>query len=163
MLFLILAIFTFGASAQDNSRKCKVEMNGGKYKWAGIDSLSSNANSYFGFVVIRPKDVNAGFMTSLAKRLKSEYCNAEKLQVVIFDNRRYATSQSLNDYVDSKGKIVLMRGYYSFDRTTGADVLEFSSKLGRPTTEHKIDLAGGKARTDGGQGCFIIPQIRLGG
>lgn len=34
-----------------------------------------------------------------------------------------------------------MRGAYGFDRESGKDILEFSTKLGNPTTEIQIDLS----------------------
>ncbi len=116
-------------------------VDGGTYKWAAIDPLLRDPNSYFGFVLVRPQNVKRDFLVKLATRLKSDYCKAEKLQVVIVDKRRYANSTSLTDYADSRGRIVLMRGFYSFDRVSGRDLLEFSSRFGNPTTENQIDLS----------------------
>jgi hypothetical protein len=95
----------------------------------------------FLFIVIKPSDINKKSMVQLAKRLKAEFCLYERAQFVIFDNKKYADVTSMNDYIQSKGKTILMRGYYSFNRITGEDLLEFSTKRGNPTTENQIDLS----------------------
>ncbi|MFN0140735.1 MAG: hypothetical protein ACKVQW_11710 [Pyrinomonadaceae bacterium] len=134
--------FTDQSMAQTKDpKKCNAAMKDGKYTWAGIAPQLKSPDSYFGYVLIKPKDVNRDYMVKLAKRLKAEYCQAEKFQVVIFDNKKYANSDSMRDYTLSKGKTILMRGFYSFDRSSGKDILEFSTKFGHPTTEVQIDLS----------------------
>ena len=141
MLFFLF-FCTHPVNAQTKTeKKCKSEISGGKYKWSGIAPLLKEPDYLFGYILVKPKEVERNFMIQFAKRLKSEYCNAEKFQVIIFDDRKYAIPSSMQDYISSKGKIILMRGFYSFDRATGKDILEFSTKLGNPTTEIQIDLS----------------------
>ena len=136
-------IFLAGQSFAQATKpqKCKSVVRGGKYKWARILPPSDTTDLFFGFVLVNSKKINRDFMIELAKRLKEEYCHAEKFQVVIFDDRKYANTYSLSDYASSNGKIILVRGFYAFDRKTGKDLLEFSTKLGNPTTEVQIDLS----------------------
>ena len=118
---------------------CEIRVEGGKYKWKGISSVKTNS-AFYGYVLVKPKQINKEFLFRLAQRLKKEYCRAERLQVVIFDQGKYANPLSQADYLDSGGKKILMRGYYSFDRSMGTELLEFSNKLGNPTTENMFDL-----------------------
>jgi hypothetical protein len=144
-ILLFLAIFLFcGATgkAQNKIEKvCKSVVSGGKYKWVSISPLLKEPDNVFGYVLVKPKQINRGFMMRLAERLKSEYCDARKFQVIIFDDRKYANGNSMQDYVRSQGKIILMRGFYTFDRSAGLDRIEFSSKRGNPTTETQIDMS----------------------
>ena len=140
-LGVLLIPFIISQSMAQNIHKCETTIKGGEYKWAGIDPMLKDPSSYFGFVLVKPKNINRVFLIELAKRLKKEYCEAEKFQVAIFDDRKYANANSLMDYTSSKGKIILMRGFYSFDRKAGKDLLEFSNKSGNPTTEVQIDLS----------------------
>lgn len=138
--FLFLNAYQLNAQNK-NEKKCKSEVTGGKYKWVGIAPLLQEPGNLYGYVLVKPKYIRRDFMIQLAKRLKSEYCNAENFQVIIFDDGKYANSYSMQDYVSSKGKIILMRGFYSFNRSTGVDGLEFSTKFGNPTTEIQIDMS----------------------
>ncbi len=144
LLFLSLTIVTDSFSQRNDGTNCKSKVDGGKYKSASIGPLMDSPKSYFGYILIRPSEVSKEFLLKLATRLKVEYCNAEKLQVVIFDKKEYANSNSLRDYAASKGKIILMRGFYNFDTITGVDALEFSTKFGNPTTEVQLDLTKDK-------------------
>lgn len=119
---------------------CKLKVEGGKYKWKGVAPSLDDPTSISGFILIRPKEVNKEFLIKLARRLKKEHCSANYFIVSIFDTGKYANPLSSLDYLNSGGKTILMRGYYSFDRTKGTELLEFSNKLGNPTTENYFDL-----------------------
>lgn len=132
----------FSVKAQKKQvQKCDSSVTGGKYDWVGIAPLLKEPDHLFGSVLVKPKNINRDYLIQLARRLKSEYCSAQEFQVVIFDNSKYANSYSIQDYTSSGAKIILMRGFYSFDRKTGKDLLEFSTKPGNVTTEVQIDLS----------------------
>jgi len=139
-LIILVCVFAANLVGSTTAQTCESQVKGGKYKWAGIDPTLTDPGSYFGFVLVRSKDIDREYIIKLAHRLKDEYCKAQRLQVVIFDNRKHTGSDALLAYQESNGRIVLMRGFYAFDRTSGRDVIEFSTKLGNPTTEVTIDL-----------------------
>jgi hypothetical protein len=143
ILFLpiIFALFLIPCLAQKAQvQKCKSEVKGGKYKFAGEGRTITGDKNLLIFITIKSKNINQEFMSQLAKRLKSEYCNEQRIQVVIFDDPKLANVLSMSDLLQSQGKTILMRGFYSFDRLTGEDEIEFSSKRGNPTSENKIKL-----------------------
>lgn len=135
------SIVGYGQSQIPKVEKCESAVKGGKYKWASIEPVLNEPNNFYGYVLVKPKDVNRQFLVRLAKRLNSEYCKAERFQVVIFDEGKYANPVSMQELVASKGKIVRMRGFYSFDRKSGENRLEFSTARGHPTTEVKLNLS----------------------
>jgi hypothetical protein len=118
----------------------QVADQGGKTNWIDVEPQSNRQMDYFGFVLVRPKDINEDFLLALASRLKAEYCHATTLQVVIFYSKKYANPLSIEDLAQSKGETILMRGFYTFDRESGRDKLEFSKRLGNRTTEIQIDI-----------------------
>jgi hypothetical protein len=124
---------------QNETKSCKSNIKGGKYKRAEISSWYRQPRRFSGNVLIKPKNINKDFLILMAKRLKSEYCGAEYLKVAIYDN---ATSMDSGweIYNKSKGNVVRQRGNYVFDRITGQEYLEFSTKLGNPISEIRIDL-----------------------
>ncbi len=140
-LTILLILFSMGQAVAQESNKCRVSVKGGKYRGTNIASIRNDPDVYAGFLLVRPKDVNREFMIALASRLKQEYCHAKKVNVFIFDQKKYANWNSIKDFISSGGKTILMRGAYGFDRESGKDLLEFSTKLGNPTTEIQIDLS----------------------
>lgn len=144
LVFAVVCLSGFAGQAfsQDQAiKKCETDVKGGKYKWAGIGPTGGDPRQLSGFILIKPAEVNRDFLIQLAKRLKSEYCNIDKLTVTIFDNGKYANGYSIKDYYDSNGKIILMRGDYGFDRITGKEVIAFSTKPGGPRNEVVLDLS----------------------
>lgn len=96
-------------------------------------------------IFVEPNNFNEAFIRKLADRLTSEYCNEDKVYAVIFDNRKLARdSFFMEDYVRTGGKLIQMRGFYTLDRSIGKIAIEFSTKLGNPTTEIQIDLSSNK-------------------
>lgn len=137
--FCCLALQTFAQAKKIH--KCGSNVKGGEYKLVnGSYSMEAPKNLLL-FITISPKNVNKDFMTQLAKRIKTEFCREDDVQVVIFDDPKPASGTSLSDYISSNGKIILMRGFYSFNKKNGKDVLEFSTRRGNPTTEMQIDFA----------------------
>jgi hypothetical protein len=137
--FWILLAFAFSASAQKKKTvRCKTDIPSVKYEiGSGFRSKPIQINIY-----VDPELIEKDVLIQLAKTLKAEFCNEEKAQFIIFDDRKHINSgDALRDYVDSGGKLILMRGFYSFDRKTGKDTIEFSKKPGNPTTEVQIDLS----------------------
>ena len=142
VLLTTMALIAFAGCVKSYGQTnpdCKIRVEGGKYQWKGVSQVKTES-AFFGYVLVKPKEINREFLFRLARRLKREYCEAERLQVVIFDQKKYANPLSQADHIDSGGKTFLMRGFYSFDRTQGTDLLEFSSKPGNPTTENMFDL-----------------------
>ncbi len=136
---LILLNISQGMAQESN--KCKVSVKSGKYRGAHIAAIRDDPHVYTGLLLVRPKDINRDFMIALASRLKQEYCHAKRIHVFIFDEKKYANVNSIIDFASSSGKTILMRGAYGYDRESGKDVIEFSTKLGNPTTEIQIDLS----------------------
>ena len=132
---------SIGISAKQKPvRKCAFDAKGGNYKPVVI------AREKIGTVDLRifvkPKNFNAEFMRKLAQRLKAEYCNDNEIYAVIFDDWKLAESAFyIDDYIQSGGKIVQMRGFHSLDRKRGKELIEFSKNPGNPTTEVLIDLS----------------------
>src|SRR5688572_7724764 len=107
---IAMCLFLFGVSraqslsvAGQTNAGCKIQVDGGKYKWKGISPVKTNS-AFYGYVLVKPKQINKEFLFGLAQRLKKEYCDAERLQVVIFDQGKYANPLSQADYIDSGGK-----------------------------------------------------------
>lgn len=141
LLPILFSLFLIPCLAQSvKVQKCKSEVKGRKYKLVSEGRGIREDKSLLIFIAVKPKSLNREFMTQLARRLKSQYCNEQRIQVVIFDDQKIANPDSLWEYLESKGQTFLMRGFYSFDRLTGKDEIEFSSKRGNPTTENQIKL-----------------------
>lgn len=139
LIFSITLIWLCCLNSFAQPPDCKMKVDGGHYKWKGISPTTTDS-ILFGYILVKPKQINKEFLFSLTRRLKKDYCHAERLQVVIFDQGKYANSLSMADLIDSKNTKFLMRGFYSFDRAKGTELLEFSNKLGNPTTENYFDL-----------------------
>lgn len=136
-----LLCFSLNTSAQH--QKCQILEKKVKYK-IGFKSVN-DSNDILLQISVKPKNINREYILRLAKRLRSEYCDAEKITVIIFDDAALAqTYLSMKEYIQSKGKIVEMRGFYSFDKSSGKEGIEFSTKRGNPTDENKIDLSSSK-------------------
>ena len=140
-LCCLLCCMTNAPGQIKEMKKCISRIDGGDYKLISSSKLSDQPKSVHLYIVVNPKRLNKDGMILVAKRLKDDYCDVEHLTVVIFDNRKFANSISMSDFIKSKGKTVLMRGFYSFDRTSGEEGIEFSTKRGNPTSEVKINLA----------------------
>lgn len=143
MMFLLCCfLFVTQISAQDETiQKCQSSVKGGEYILTSAGHTIEGEKVLLILIVVKSQNINRDFMLKLAERLKSEYCNEKKLQAVIFDDRKLADISSISKYVESEGKTILMRGYYSFDRTSGKEEIEFSAKRGNSTDEIKIDLS----------------------
>ena len=144
LILVILCCFcsvTQTKSQNRDSQKCKSEVKGGKYKLAYEVRPLRGDEGLLLLIVIKPKNVNREFMIQLANRLKSTYCQEKSFQAVIFDDKTLANVDSMTELIQSKGKTILMRGFYSFNRETGKDDLEFSTKRGNSTTEIQIKMA----------------------
>lgn len=146
ILFACVAlVLTMQVFAQETEiKKCHSDIKRGKYKLVSASYGIRGERQLLLIIVVPPKKINREDFIWLAKRLKSEYCHDEKLTAVIYDNKKYIDHGYFMDSLNSGGKRNWARGYYSFDRATDKDLIEFSSKLGNPTDENKIDLSGEK-------------------
>jgi hypothetical protein len=147
----LLAVFTLGifilllslsADAQWRKvKRCQATEKAGKYKlffdWRPLDERRTVS----AYIIVKPKNINRKYLLQVARRLKSEYCYDEKLNVIIFDDIKLISADPVLDYANSDQKIVKWRGLYSFDRATGKESFEFSTKLGNPTNEVQVDLS----------------------
>lgn len=137
MLSMILFIF----GQENDIIKCKPQIKDGKYKIISEGKTISGEKRLLVFIYVKPKDINRQYLLQTPQRIKETYCNDPQLIAVIFDNKKTMYQYALSDYARTNGKVVRMRGFYSFDRKTGKDLLEFSTKRGDPTTEVQIDLS----------------------
>ena len=142
LLIFVSLLLSMPSFAQEvKVEKCRSEVKGGRYKLYSASYGMRGERPLLLIIVVNQRRINREDMIQLARRLKSEYCHEEKLMTVIYDNRKYINHNYFVDFLNSGGKKNWARGYYSFDRATGKDLIEFSSKLGNPTDENKINLS----------------------
>lgn len=85
-------------------------------------------------------------MLILVRQLRKDYCKYQKLSVILFDNQKLAKdpARAMVKLIESNQRIVLMRGFYNLDRTSGNEGLEFSTKAGSSTKEVIVGFKNGE-------------------
>lgn len=112
-----------------------------KYKLGVWVRPVSETKTLFLQISIKPENFNKEFLIKLAERIKNEYCNEQKLSVVIFDNHKFAKDFSAFDEMfDSNNRNVKVREIYDLDRITNKESIIFSSEIGKPINEIEIIL-----------------------
>lgn len=139
VLGFIAELFVVGHAQTTSIKKCDSTIKGGQYRLISEDRTRDGTGLLI-FIVVDSKRINESDLKKVASRIKAEYCNEPNLQAVIADKRKFADPIVLFEFTDSKGRIVKMRGFYSFDRKAGTENLEFSRKRGNPTEEVKVTL-----------------------
>lgn len=150
-LLAIVALLVFcvcelqRVAAQDKSRpikKCRVQTkNDGEYKLISISRTIREPIVTGLRIVVKDSDFNTADMKTIAAKIKAEYCEEAVISAAIFDDKRVAKqARSVIDYLTGTRMVPELRGFYSLDRTTGAELLSFSRKRGRPADEIKVHL-----------------------
>lgn len=140
LTFLILSFSLVSIAQETEIQKCAVPKNiDGKYKLAAEVRPLGEPKRLHVYVVVKPKNFTKEFMTELAKRLKSVYCNEDAIYVTIFDSKEKITGW-FHDYVLSGRKVDKRRGTYLIDRNESKETIEFSTKSGNPIDEVRIDF-----------------------
>ncbi len=142
VLFLLILMMSQLTAQSEKlaTEKCEFRGESGKYKLIFLDETQDeNGISVFLHIKLNAKKYKKTEMVKLAKRLFAEYCKADELLVAIFESEKDSGLSLLPGYII--GKPIVTRGYYSFNRKTGENGIEYSTKKGNPTTEIQIDLS----------------------
>jgi hypothetical protein len=90
--FLVLACGSlesrFGQSHKECSQLISKEFP--KYEVASKGFTSERDRRLLLYISINPRILNPDSMTKLAARIKSDFCNEERIQVIIFDQHKIA-------------------------------------------------------------------------
>lgn len=90
-------------------------------------------------ISVKPEQINADYIVSLARNLNQRFCKEDQLVVGIYD--RYEIAVYFNG--DFQDDLNAYRGYYFLNRTTGEEYVSFSTVpdyQGNPQARIKIDL-----------------------
>lgn len=138
-----LPIVSFAQEKSQKIIKCKVESSRKvKYKLVSIDRTEVKPPFITGLrIVLKKNRFNRNYMIKLAQRLNAEYCNEEVISAAIFDDYKAAKrADAVIEYLLKKRSVPELRGFYSLNRNTGEELIEFSAKRGNPPNEIKINL-----------------------
>ncbi|HVE56283.1 MAG TPA: hypothetical protein VNB22_05600 [Pyrinomonadaceae bacterium] len=141
-IVLILSIATFGQTSSETV-ECKIDSNK-KFKYNIVTkSRTLGEQPIFGmYVVIKDnKKYNKEDMLKFTENIKMRFCNEERISVVIFDDKKAIYSKVVTDYLLGYNKAPELRGFYSLDRKTNKEGIQFSLQRGNPTDEVKIDIS----------------------
>ncbi|MCO6509844.1 MAG: hypothetical protein J5I65_03555 [Aridibacter famidurans] len=139
---LFLSVSVLGQSTA--VEKCKVEGKTGKYKliseaWSGTVSKDDPTDDVLMvFIQLEPERFNTEELRRVAARINRVYCKTIRVQAVFFEDIDSFSKYFSPDYLLRPNECV--RGFYSFDREERSAKLEFSTKLGNPTTETQMDI-----------------------
>ena len=92
-------------------------------------------------VSIQSKAFNRSDMIELVKELKARFPDQPKLFARVFDS--YPSAKSFVPHPHSRTYVrdnKSLRGYYSLDRKSGKEYIQFSSAPGKPRDEVEIEL-----------------------
>lgn len=128
---------------EQQPKKCAIPKKlGGKYKLVSIGHSVEGPLTLGLRVVVKPENFSREYMLQFAQRVKLEYCNEQRITVVIFDDYLAAKSARIVvDYLVGRDAAPELRGFYSLDRTTGEEGIQFSTVRGKPADEIVIDLS----------------------
>jgi hypothetical protein len=146
MKFLSLILFlVFSANAQRTTEQRCPKMAGGQYLIGDRSTSAKIPQSVILQISLKKKNFNREFMLSLVKRLRADFCTAPVISVTIYDDPKLAKDPAnLFILLESHQKVILMRGFYNLNRSTGEEGIEFSTALGHPTNEVEIKLTNGE-------------------
>lgn len=144
-LFSVVTAATVCAQSSDKTVECKVEPNK-NFNYTIIQQGRSIGESpVFSLrVVIRDnKKYNRTDMLKFAENIKARFCNEENISVVIFDDKKALdeNSRAVTDYLLYQTIAPGLRGFYSFNRKTGYEGIQFSTKRENPLDEVKIEIS----------------------
>jgi hypothetical protein len=94
-------------------------------------------------VAVRKKDFNREFMIRFAQTIRARYCMENAIGVAIVDDKKVflADPEIIAYHLGGIKKSPVIRGFYSFNRLTGVNVIGFSTKRGNPDDEIVIDFS----------------------
>jgi hypothetical protein len=141
-LFLLFCSVVVGQPST-KTVECKVDSSKKfKYKIIAKERTINEPYIFSIRVVIKDnKKFNKENMLKFTENIKARFCNEERISVVIFDDEKTANeSRVVADYLLDQRKAPELRGFYSLDRKTGSEGIQFSTKRGNPTDEVKIDI-----------------------
>jgi hypothetical protein len=147
-VFLVLLLASLANGQQSNKCPPTIGLKAPKYEIGQSDHTVDGSPALVLLVSIKNKHFNVEDIKALALRFKDDYCNEQRLNVLIFDNKSSAKSFTLvkenNPTYDQDQKA--LRGFYFLDRTTGKEYIEFSSERGNP--EYRIELSNLETATN---------------
>jgi hypothetical protein len=145
-LFLV-ASFGLGSIHAQRVQKCDVSAAAGRYKVIFATRPNSVGSEVLLDVVISPKNFNRSFMNDFVRRIRATFCKEDTISISLFDSEKAAKGWHYI-YMISKGQTDSRRGTYMFNRRSGKEALEFSTKPGNPIDEVKMELSEGNSGND---------------
>ena len=137
---LFVSISSF--AQQQKVEKCFVPRNvRAKYQLVVEARPIGEAKTIILDVVVKPKNFTKEYMTKFANRIKTEYCSDDVITLQIFDNEA-SVRKWYGDFREGvKTADGERRGMYYLNRKTGEETIEYSTKLGNPINEVRIELS----------------------
>jgi len=140
LLLLVLSIMSH-VSGFAQATDCATE-NAKAYDYRiGQDDPIEGGMKLFLVVSINRNEYEKTRLTATMRSIRSRFPKCAKLAILLMDNHARGRSiSSKHTHNPSYEKdLAFVRGYYSFDRETGKEFLEFSFRRGEP--EVKFDLS----------------------
>lgn len=94
-------------------------------------------------ISIKPRYFNQKDMMALARQLKEDFCNEQRLFVFIFDSNSSARAFAPIPHSPTYDRdFKALRGFYELDRVGGKEYIQFSSSRDKPRDEINIKIDG---------------------
>lgn len=112
------------------------------YRIEIVDRTIRGAPTLVMQISLKPKNFKSEDITALAQQLKEDFCKEQRIHVSLFDDAKEAKSTALiYGYLSQGGETGALRGFYDLDRTTGKELITFSTIRNNPLNEVMIDLS----------------------
>jgi hypothetical protein len=90
-------------------------------------------------VFVKEKNINKYDLTLITQLLKAKYCNASRLGVTFFDDRRAGKiADIIVKHLTGERTALEIRGFYNYDKERGVNSFSFNPKRGE--SFEKVDL-----------------------
>lgn len=142
--FVLVFSYAFAQERKDEFHRCEISSQSkAKFRLASIGRSLDKPFITGMRIVLNKNSFNKEYMLRLAQRIKTEYCREEIISVTIFDDYKAATSaRVVAEHLAGTQIAPEIRGFYSLNRKTGEEGIEFSTERGKPTGEVEINLKG---------------------
>jgi hypothetical protein len=141
----VLPLVTLGfLSIRQEPIKCRLENkdHSPSYRVGWHDYNVEGPKTLFLAISVREREFSKKEMVALARRLKNDFCNDQRLNVAILDN--YKAARAFSPTNEKQWFHNHWRGQYILDRVSGKEEISFSTTPERPRDEVKLDLTRGQ-------------------